>query len=109
MKIPAVLALLLLASGAADAAEPHRCAGAATEQASKLLTFHFGPDDRMEIRPGVESLAPIKNPVNPEQSFDVLEVRGEIYRGRYRMRFLYAQMPKSCVLMGQEILELADL
>lgn len=109
-KLPALLALLLLACGSANAMEPHRCAGDATQRASKLLAFHFGPDERMEIRSDVAALAPIKNPVNPEQSFDVLEVWGDIYKGRYRMRLLYyTGVPGECVLMGQEILEFADL
>jgi hypothetical protein len=65
---------------------------------------------RIEIRPEVTALAPIKNPVNPKQSFDVLEVWADIYKGRYRMRLLYyTNIPGQCVLMGQEILEYADL
>ena len=40
--------------------------------------------------------------------FDVLEVRGYIYKAEYRMRFIYAQIPDSCVLMGQEIIEASD-
>jgi hypothetical protein len=110
LNLLALLALLVLASGTAKAVEPHRCAGDATKQAAKLLTFHFGPDDRIEIRPEVTALAPLKNPVNPKQSFDVLEVWADIYKGRYRMRLLYyTNIPGQCVLMGQEILEYADL
>jgi hypothetical protein len=37
--------------------------------------------------------------------FDVLEVYGSIYKATYRMRFIYAQIKGSRVLMGQEILE----
>ena len=61
-------------------AEPEpRCAKAAIAQAGKLL-------------------------------FDVLEVAGHIYMGTYRMRLIYARdLPDQCVLMGQEILELAKL
>ena len=110
LNLLALLALLVLASGSAGAAEPHRCADEATKQAEKLITFHFGPDDRISIRPEVTAIAPIKNPVNPEQSFDVLEVWADIYKGRYRMRLLYdTKIPDMCVLMGQEILEFADL
>ena len=43
-----------------------------------------------------------------EAVLDVLEVWGYIYKAEYRMRFLYAQMPGTCVLMGQEILEASD-
>ena len=54
-------------------------------------------------------LAPVRSPVGgtPLQMLDVLEVQGFIYRARYRMRFLYAPVRGDCVLMGQEILELA--
>jgi hypothetical protein len=87
---------------------PHRCAAAAVQQAQKLLVFHFGPDDRMVIDKTAKTLAPIRNPANRAQRFDVLEVWGRIYKGEYRMRFLYAQT-SDCVLMGQEILEFASL
>ena len=40
--------------------------------------------------------------------FDVLEVWGHIYKGDYRMRFIYAQIKDSCTLMGEEILEASD-
>jgi hypothetical protein len=39
----------------------------------------------------------------------VLEVWGHIYKGRYRMRLIYHPLAGECVLMGQEILEYADL
>ncbi len=57
----------------------------------------------------VKVLAPIRNPANKKQSFDVLEVWGTIYKGQYRMHLIYAQLGGSCVLMGQEILEHASL
>lgn len=91
-------------------AEPsHRCAGAAIEQAHKLLAFHFGPDDRIEIAPSVKALPSVRNPANMTQRLDVLEVWGYIYKGQYRMRFLYAQLLSECLLMGQEILEYTGL
>ena len=68
---------------------------AATEQAKKLLAFHFGPDNRMEIGKSVTKLAPIRNPANKKQLLDVLEVWGYIYKGQYRMRFLYARLRAS--------------
>lgn len=40
--------------------------------------------------------------------FNVLEVNGYVYKATYRMHFLYAQIPDACVLMGQEIIEVAD-
>jgi hypothetical protein len=36
-------------------------------------------------------------------------VWGNIYKGQYRMRFIYARQQKECVLMGQEIIEYAKL
>jgi hypothetical protein len=94
---------------AAWAQSPHHCAGAASEQARKLLTFHFGPDGRIEIDKSVKVLAPIRNPANRAQRLDVLEVWGHIYKGQYRMRFIYARSPNECVLIGQEVLEYASL
>ena len=74
-----------------------------------MLAFHFGPDNRIEIDKSVKTLAPIRNPADRTQRLDVLEVWGYIYKGQYRMRFIYAQLPKESVLMGQEILEYASL
>jgi hypothetical protein len=93
----------------APAQKAHRCAPAALAQAPRLLAFHFGPDSRIEIDKSVKVLAPIRNPANTAQRFDVLEVWGHIYKGDYRMRFLYARVPGECVLMGQEVLEFASL
>jgi hypothetical protein len=108
--IAVVLSAFALAGSApASAQPPHRCASAAGEQAQKLLVFHFGPDGRIEIDKLVKVLAPVRNPANRAQRFDVLEVWGHIYKGQYRMRFIYAQLPTECVLMGQEILEYASL
>ncbi|HUG23534.1 hypothetical protein [Piscinibacter sp.] len=101
---------LALLAGASVAAPPEpRCAGAAVEQARKLLQFHLGSDDRIEIDKDAVALAPLPNPANRKQAFDVVEVWGYVYKGQYRMRFIYAQRPQHCVLMGQEILEYADL
>ena len=108
----AVLSLLpvLLAPGDPAAAAPtHRCAGAATEQAAKLLAFHFGSDTRAEIDGPVKRIVPLSNPADRKQVFDVLEVWAGVYKGRYRMRFIYARLPGDCILMGQEILEYARL
>jgi hypothetical protein len=99
----------LLFATTVQAAPDHPCAAAATKQAQRLLAFHFGPDDRIEIDQGVKVLAPIRNPANKKQWFDVLEVWGNVYKGQYRMYFIYARMKGDCVLMGQEILEHASL
>jgi hypothetical protein len=105
----AAVAGLLAEPSRASQQKPHRCAGAAVAQARKLLVFHVGNDDRITIDPAVKSLAPIRNPVNRNQRFDVLELWGNVYKGEYRMRLIYAQAGGECVLMGQEILEYAAL
>ena len=102
-------AMTLARPAPASAQTAHHCTSAASEQAQKLLVFHFGPDRRIEIDKSVRVLAPIRNPANTAQRLDVLEVWGRIYRGQYRMRFIYARVTKECVLMGQEILEYASL
>lgn len=105
------------ASGDCDADAPpenaagkkHRCAPHALKQAKKLLEFHFGgPDDRMEIEQVAKPVHPIKNPAGTDK-YDVLEVWAWIYKGRYRMHFIYGYAGDECVLMGQEILEYANL
>lgn len=102
-------AILLFLSSLAYAGPTHYCSGAATEQAKKLLAFHFGSDNRIEIDKAVKKLPSLYNPANKKQLFDVLEVWGHIYKGQYRMRFIYARLPGHCILMGQEILEYANL
>jgi hypothetical protein len=91
------------------AADPP-CSARALDRAKQLLTFHAGADDRMSIDKTVKQLPSLRNPEDPKQKFDVLEVWGNIYKGRYRMRFLYYNSPAtSCLLMGEEILEYAHL
>jgi hypothetical protein len=99
---------LMTTSTAIIASEP-MCSKDAIIQAKKLLTFHFGEDDRIEIDSIARELPSVRNPANKKQKFQVLEVGGQIYRGQYRMRFLYYHLESSCLLMGQEILELADI
>ena len=105
----ALCAITVAGSSAAPLQPAHHCASAATEQAQKLLVFHLGPDGRIQIDKSVRALAPIRNPANAAQRLDVLEVWGHVYKGQYRMRLIYAQLPNECVLMGQEILEYAGL
>jgi hypothetical protein len=84
------------------------CASRGIDRARQLLAFHSGPDDRMTIDKTVKQLPSIRNPENPAQSFQVLEIWGYIYKGRYRMRFIYFNSAAtSCLLMGEEILEYA--
>ena len=100
--------LALCATGGIASAAP-QCVAEAVVQAKKLLVFHFGPDDRIEIDPAAKELAPIRNPADKTQQFKVLEVWGTIYKGSYRMRLIYYPLKGDCVLMGQEVLELARL
>ena len=87
----------------------HNCTSDALYRAGHLLSFHVGGDDRIEISETVIVRTPMPNPANAKQIFDVLEVEGGIYKGEYRMRFIYARIPGECLLMGQEILGLAVL
>jgi hypothetical protein len=106
----AVCATLVLLSSLAHAESAHHCTNTAIEQAKKLLVFHAGSDNGINVNEkSVKKLVPIRNPANTKQLFDVLEVKGAIHKSEYRMRFLYAQIPRECVLMGQEILENASL
>ena len=92
-----------------SAADPP-CAARALDRAKQFLTFHYGPDDRMTIDKTVKQMPSMRNPEDPSQKFDVLEVWGYIYKGRYRMRFIYYNSPATrCVLIGEEILEYARL
>lgn len=100
-----------------DAAPPpppavHACAPDAIQRGKALLTLHFNdgqPGDApiVHIDDAVKALTPVKA-LKGAGRFDVLEVWGYIYKAEYRMRFLYAQIPGECVLMGQEILEASD-
>jgi hypothetical protein len=99
---------LLTAHAAAQASAPaHRCAASAQTQAKKLLRFHAEPGSGQPISVDkkITALAPLRNPADASQRFDVLEVTGYVYKAGYRMRFLFAQIDGPCVLIGQEILE----
>jgi len=82
------------------------CKTEAVKQAHKLLAFYRDNDDRIVIDDKVTPLAKIKNPANEKQLLDVLETWGYIYKGRYRMRLIFSS---DCTLMGEEILEYANL
>ncbi len=101
-------AVFALAAHSASAAQP-ACAADAVAQARKLLVFHRGADDRMQIDPEVKERPALRNPANRTQQFQVLEVWGSVYKGSYRMRMIYFPSGGSCLLMGQEILEQASL
>ncbi len=104
-------AALILAGSAAAA--PHHCEAEAKAQAQRLLAFHFaeggdsGPVPEAGIADEVTMLAPVRA-LSGAGKFDVLELTGYIYKAEYRIRLIYAQIPDTCVLMGQEILEAGD-
>lgn len=106
------VALLILLTGpyAGYAVETPSCASDAISRAKPLLTLHFGEGDLISIENKAKELPSIRNPADPKQRFKVYEVWGFIYKGEYRMRFIYyASAVTGCVLMGQEILEYARL
>jgi hypothetical protein len=105
---PVLPAALLVSALLVAPAAAHPCDGDAVARATPLLQLHF-EDPQVEVGIGdeVRELAPIKA-LKGSGRFDVLEVWGYIYKAEYRMRFIYAQIPDSCVLMGQEILEASD-
>lgn len=104
------IVLLALWARPALAAGPLPCQAEAVAQAHKLLAFHSNNDDRAHVdENSVRQLPSIVNPANKKQRFLVLETWGHIYKGHYRMRLIYYSMQKECVLMGQEILALANL
>ncbi len=116
MRPVALLCAAVLAMSQAAGAQAQQrmsgatCAGDAIAQARKLLTYHFGEDDRISIADKATPLPSILNPANRRQRFDVLEVWGFIYKGQYRMRFIYYGIDQGdCVLMGEEILQYATL
>ncbi len=101
--------ILLVASSLVGAATPQCSDDDAIDQARKLLVFHFGDDERIEIDSTVKELMSVANPANENEQFKVLEVWGFIYRGQYRMRLTYYPVDGACVLMGQEIMEYASM
>lgn len=102
------LSLSLALCSPAHGQSGHRCAAEATKQAQLLLNFHTDAGERVGIDSNIRVLPPIRNPVNRNQQFDVLEVQGFVYKAKYRMRVIYAQLPGTCLLMGQEVLEQAS-
>jgi len=107
----AIFLFLLLSFSIGNAAAATSCAKDALSRAKPLLTLHFSSaDERISIEDTVKELNPIANPANPKQRLKVYEVWGYIYKGQYRMRFIYHVFEGSgCTLMGQEILEYARL
>jgi hypothetical protein len=110
MRLPLAAALVVtLAAAPAGARTPvHPCAAHAAEQALKLLRLHTDSDERAEIfKERARTVGSIRA-LRGNGRLDVIEVPGGVYKASYRMRFIYAQIPGSCVLMGQEIIEESD-
>ena len=127
MKNALALCLALLASEAARAADAktdaakrpqdsapfkvHPCEQDAIAKAGKLIRLHFAEDsntteiNNLYIDEKVVKMAPLKAP-GGKGKLDVLEVNASIYKGDYRMRFIYVQ--GHCTLMGQEILSMSN-
>ena len=107
----AILLFFLLSLGLGEATAATSCANDALIRAKPLLMLHFSSDDdRISIEDSAQELPSIANPANPKQRLKVYEVWGYIYKGQYRMRFIYHVLEGSgCTLMGQEILEYARL
>ena len=85
---------------------------AAFELSHALLELQHGTkleelgaiDDKVKVLPPIKAL-------KGTGKLDVLEVWGYIYKGEYRMRFIYVQGAKPgepCALMGQEIIEASN-
>jgi hypothetical protein len=104
----ALLAAICLLPTAALAAPKHPCAADARAKATPLLKLHLdGADLNMSVDDKVKLLPPVKA-LKGKGKFDVLEVVGYVYKAQYRVRMIYAQIPDTCLLMGQEVLEIAN-
>lgn len=108
MKLIAVSAIALLSMAPALAKPAHPCAADAREKALALLKLHGEVTEPYgAIGDTVKNLPPVRA-LKGKGKFDVLEVTGYIYKAQYRIRMIYAQIPDSCLLMGQEVLEIAN-
>ena len=81
----------------------------AVKHAEKLLILQSGSDLPVSVSKKISVLSSLRNPANSKQRFDVLAITGFVYKSEYRMRFIYAQIPGQCALVGQEILEFTSL
>lgn len=103
--ITLLLCVITFPSLAAAKQSELTCKAQAITEANKLLAFYRDNDDRAEVDKDVTALAKMQNPENKSQYFDVLQTWGYIYKGKYRMRFIFLN---DCTLMGEEILEYAN-
>ena len=110
MKAFLLLVLALLPGLAAAEPSDAKCAAEAVSRARALLEFHLGETEQVHAGDVAKPLPALRNPKNPKQWLDVLEVLGSFYKGEYRMRLIYARLPgDTCALMGEEILQFAKL
>lgn len=96
----------------AQAEAAHPCAADAVKKAKLLLLFHTSDvdtRDQTSVEDSVKVLAPLRNPGNRQQLFDVLQVEGHVYRANFQIRLIYARLPGECALMGQEIIDRSSL
>lgn len=100
----ALFALALSAVTWPALAQSPPCAAEASKAALKLLKLHTEADDRATVEGGARKIGTVKALVGGKP-LDVLEVEGSVYKANYRIRLIYAQIPGSCALIGQEILE----
>ena len=109
-----ILAAFFLSGPTTNAQQNHPCSADVLARGPGLLKHHL-PDlgsassHGFSIQKQISQLAPIKNPADSKQSFDVLEAWAFVYKAKYRLRFYYAKFPGECVLMGQEVLEYTRL
>ncbi len=110
MKSFPLLALALLPGLAMAEASGAKCSAEAVTRARALLEFHLGESEQVLVGDTAKPLPALRNPKNPKQWLDVLEVRGSFYKGEYRMRLIYARLPgDTCALIGEEVLQFATL
>ena len=125
MKLLHTLVPILLLN-AMPALAAHPCAGEAKALGAALMKLHFGSeeivkaakDPSAKVDPAgemqnwsVEDTVKVLKPIKPlvgKGKLDVLELNGNIYKTTYRMHFIYAQIPGSCALLGQEIFEVSN-
>lgn len=91
----------------------HHCEQDAVKRAELLLRLHVADSseskevENLTIDNKVSLLKPAKTEVG-KGKLDVIQVRGNVYKAEYRMKFKYAQFKDSCSIMGQEITELSN-
>lgn len=110
MKFVSLFVLFFILVGPAQAQAPHACSGDALARARALLRFHLAdPGMEGQIADGTTARRIADVPtLTGKGKLDVLEVTADVYKARYRMRFLYAQIPGTCALLGQEILDASN-